>query len=178
MTASNEIRPFHLDIPQATHGWPSSPIEFLKVIGPLTDPRAHGGDPADAFHLVIPSLPGYGLSPLSDASWGDLFRVAQAWAELMSRLGYDRYAAQGTDAGSGVSMLLPMVAPEHVIGVHINGPGPYPLGGPVDLDGLSGADLARAERFNARGRSRSRRRRTRARRWASRCSPPTSASAR
>lgn len=131
-----------------THGWPSSPIEFLKVIGPLTDPRAHGGDPADAFHLVIPSLPGYGLSPLSDAFWGNLFRVAQAWAELMSRLGYDRYAAQGTDVGSGVAMLLPMVAPDHVTGVHVNGPGPYPLGGPVDLDGLSGADLDRAERFN------------------------------
>jgi hypothetical protein len=84
-----------------THGWPSSPVEFLKVIGPLADPRAHGGDPSDAFHLVIPSLPGYGFStPVRETGWGNLFRVAQAWAELMSRLGYERYAVQGTDVGA------------------------------------------------------------------------------
>ena len=86
-----------------THGWPSSPVEFLQVIGPLTDPRAHGGDPADAFHVVIPSLPGYGFStPVRQPGWGNLFRVAQAWAQLMARLGYDRYGVQGTDVGSGV----------------------------------------------------------------------------
>ena len=85
-----------------THGWPSSPVEFLKVIGPLTDPRTHGGNPSDAFHVVIPSLPGYGFStPVLEVGWGNLFRVAQAWGELMSRLGYERYAVQGTDAGSG-----------------------------------------------------------------------------
>ena len=96
-----------------THGWPSSPVEFLKVIGPLTDPRAHGGDPADAFHMVIPSLPGYGFStPVQATGWGNLFRVAQARVELMSRLGYGRYAVQGTDVGSGVAGLLAMVAAE------------------------------------------------------------------
>ena len=74
-----------------THGWPSSPVEFLKVIGPLTDPRTHGGNPSDAFHVVIPSLPGYGFStPVREVGWGNLFRVAQAWMELMSRLGYER----------------------------------------------------------------------------------------
>ena len=93
-----------------THGWPSSPVEFLKVIGPLTDPRAHGGDPADAFDLVIPSLPGYGFSmPVQSTGWGNLFRVAQAWAELMQRLGYQRYAVQGTDVGTGVAGMLAMV---------------------------------------------------------------------
>src|ERR1017187_2568369 len=89
-----------------THGWPSSPVEFMRVIGPLTDPRSHGGDPADAFHVVIPSLPGYGFStPVRQPGWGNLFRVAQAWARLMARLGYGRYAAQGTDVGSGVAGL-------------------------------------------------------------------------
>src|SRR3712207_1581634 len=86
-----------------THGWPSSPVEFMKVIGPLADPLVLGADPTDAFHLVIPSLPGYGFStPVRETGWGNLFRVAQAWAELMSRLGYERYAVQGTDVGSGV----------------------------------------------------------------------------
>ncbi len=78
-----------------THGWPSSFVEFLDVIGPLTDPRAHGGDPADAFHVVIPSIPGYAFSgPTRQPGW-DVPRVARAWAELMRRLGYDRYVAQG-----------------------------------------------------------------------------------
>ena len=95
-----------------THGWPSSFVEFTDVIGPLTDPAAHGGDPADAFHLVIPTLPGFGFStPLAGAGWGNLFRVAGAWAELMRRLGYDRYVAHGGDVGSGVAGMLPMVAP-------------------------------------------------------------------
>jgi epoxide hydrolase len=98
-----------------THGWPSSPVEFLDLIGPLTDPRAHAGDPADAFHVVVPSLPGYGFStPVSEPGWGNLFRVAQAWAELMSRLGYERFAVHETDVGSGVAGLLPMVAPGRI----------------------------------------------------------------
>lgn len=81
-----------------THGWPSSPVEFLQVIGPLTDPAAHGEDAADPFHLVIPSLPGYGFSrPVTEPGWGNLFPVAQAWAELLSRLGHERYAVHGTD---------------------------------------------------------------------------------
>ena len=80
-----------------THGWPGSIVEFLDVIGPLTDPRAHGGSAADAFHLVIPSIPGYGFSgPTREAGWTTA-RVAKAWAELMHRLGYERYGAQGGD---------------------------------------------------------------------------------
>jgi pimeloyl-ACP methyl ester carboxylesterase len=133
-----------------THGWPSSPVEFLKVIGLLTDPRAHGGDPSDAFHVVIPSLPGYGFStPVRETGWGNLFRVAYAWAELMSRLGYERYAVQGTDVGAGVAGMLAMVDPERVIGMHLTGTAAaMPFGPSVDLDGLSEADKARGERFN------------------------------
>jgi pimeloyl-ACP methyl ester carboxylesterase len=134
-----------------THGWPSSPVEYLRVIGPLTDPRSHGGDPADAFHVVIPSLPGYGFStPVREPGWGNLFRVAQAWAQLMARLGYDHYAVQGTDVGSGVSGILAVTDASHVTGVHLTGTGAaMPFGPPIALDGLSGSDLARAERFNA-----------------------------
>ena len=134
-----------------THGWPSSPVEFLRVIGPLTDPRAYGGDPADAFHVVIPSLPGYGFStPVRQPGWGNLFRIAQAWARLVACLGYQRYAVQGTDVGSGVSGILAMIDAGHVAGVHLTGTGAgMPFGPPVPLDGLSAADRARAERFNA-----------------------------
>ncbi|GIG90532.1 epoxide hydrolase family protein [Plantactinospora endophytica] len=132
-----------------THGWPSSFVEFEKVIGPLTDPRRHGGDPADAFHLVVPSLPGYGFStPLNEVGWGNLFRVASAFAELMGRLGYDRFAAHGGDVGAGVTGMMPMVAPGKVVGTHVNGPGPFPFGPPVDVAGLSEVDRMRAERFN------------------------------
>jgi pimeloyl-ACP methyl ester carboxylesterase len=134
-----------------THGWPSSPVEFLRLIGPLTDPRSAGGDPADAFHLVIPSLPGYGFStPVRQPGWGNLFRIAQAWAQLMGRLGYARYAVQGTDVGSGVSGILAMIDAGRVAGVHLTGTGAgMPFGPPVSLDGLSAADRARAQRFNA-----------------------------
>jgi pimeloyl-ACP methyl ester carboxylesterase len=122
-----------------THGWPSSPLEFLDVIDLLTD----------SFHLVIPSLPGYGLStPLADHSWGNLFRVAQAWAEIMSRLGYERFGVQGTDVGSGAAMCLAFAAPGRVVGVHLNGPNSYPLGDPIDAGKLEGKDRERAERFN------------------------------
>jgi epoxide hydrolase len=133
-----------------THGWPSSPVEFLKVIGLLTDPRAHDGDPNDAFHVVIPSLPGYGFStPVRETGWGNLFRVAQTWVELMSRLGYERYAVQGTDVGAGVAGMLAMIDPERVVGTHLTGTAAgMPFGPPVDLDGLSEADKARGERFN------------------------------
>lgn len=132
-----------------THGWPSSIVEFQKVIGPLADPRRHGGDPADAFHLVVPSLPGFGFStPSGEPGWGDLFRVASAFAQLMSRLGYDMYAAHGGDVGAGVTGMLPMVAPGKIVGTHINGPGPFPFGPPVDLTELSEADRHRGERFN------------------------------
>jgi len=102
------------------HGWPGSIVEFLDVIGPLTDPRAHGGDPADAFHLVIPSLPSFGFSgPVTEAGW-DSRRIATAFAELMRRLGYHRYGAQGGDFGAFIAPDLGRVAPEQVVGVHVN----------------------------------------------------------
>ncbi|HEY8558076.1 MAG TPA: epoxide hydrolase, partial [Actinomycetes bacterium] len=101
-----------------SHGYPSSVVEFLEVIGPLSDPRAHGGDPADAFHLVVPSLPGFGLStPVREPGW-DLARSSSALAELMGRLGYDRYGAHGGDIGAGVSGTLAATQPAHVVGVH------------------------------------------------------------
>lgn len=103
-----------------THGWPGSFVEFLKVIGPLSDPRAHGGNPADAFHLVIPSLPGYGFSTPVRATGWSTDRIAKAWAELMQRLGYTRYGAQGGDWGAFVTRALGEVDPQHVAGVHVN----------------------------------------------------------
>ncbi len=132
-----------------THGWPGSPVEFQQLIGRLTDPVAYGGDAADAFHVVVPSLPGYGFStPLGPAGF-NLFGVAQMWAELMSRLGYDRYAAHGTDAGSGVTGMLTMIDPAHVVGAHLAGvTAAAPFAGPVPVEGLSESDRARAETFN------------------------------
>ncbi|MBB4688794.1 epoxide hydrolase family protein [Amycolatopsis jiangsuensis] len=103
-----------------THGWPGSVLEFLDVLGPLTDPRAHGGDPADAFHVVAPSLPGYGWSDKpAEAGWG-VGRIARAWDRLMVSLGYERYGAQGGDWGSAVTGAIGEVAPERVAGVHVN----------------------------------------------------------
>ncbi|WP_158070226.1 alpha/beta fold hydrolase [Amycolatopsis regifaucium] len=103
-----------------SHGWPGSIAEFTKIIGPLTNPREHGGDPADAFHLVIPSLPGFGFSgPPPDAGWS-MHRMAHAFAELMARLGYDQYGAQGGDLGFGISHYLGVLDPDHVLGVHVN----------------------------------------------------------
>jgi pimeloyl-ACP methyl ester carboxylesterase len=103
-----------------THGWPGSVVEMLDVIGPLTDPEAHGGDAEDAFDLVIPSIPGYGFSSQpADAGW-DSGRIAAAWAELMSRLGYTRYVAQGGDQGAGVTDAMGRQAPEGLVGVHFN----------------------------------------------------------
>ncbi|MET7295792.1 epoxide hydrolase family protein [Streptomyces griseoloalbus] len=103
-----------------THGWPGSIVEFLDVVGPLTDPAAHGGDPADAFHVVVPSIPGFGLSgPAPDTGW-EAGRVADAWAELMRRLGYERFGAQGGDWGAAISRELGRAHPERVIGVHLN----------------------------------------------------------
>lgn len=103
-----------------THGWPGSVVEFLDVIAPLTDPAAHGGDPADAFHLVIPSIPGFGFStPLAGAGW-DAQRVAGAFVELMRRLGYERYGAQGGDFGAIISPAIGRADADHVVGVHVN----------------------------------------------------------
>jgi epoxide hydrolase len=102
-----------------THGWPGSVVEFLKVIGPLTDPVAHGGRPADAFHLVCPSLPGYGFSDRpARPGWG-IERIAGAWVALMGRLGYRRYGASGGDWGTSVSTLMAQRDPEHLVGIHL-----------------------------------------------------------
>ncbi|MET8908894.1 epoxide hydrolase family protein [Micromonospora sp. NPDC004551] len=126
-----------------THGWPGSIVEFLQIIGPLTDPARHGGDPADAFHVVAPSLPGFGFSnPLASPGW-NTNRVARAWAELMNRLGYQRYGAQGGDTGAIVSPELGRVDPAHVLGVHVNNLGTFPSGDPAELVGLTEADQAR-----------------------------------
>jgi pimeloyl-ACP methyl ester carboxylesterase len=103
-----------------THGWPGSVIELLETVGPLTDPTAHGGSAEDAFHLVLPSVPGYGFSAEpAEVGW-DLFRTARAWAELMRRLGYTSYVAQGGDVGAGVTDAMSRQAPEGLIGVHTN----------------------------------------------------------
>ena len=103
-----------------THGWPGSVVEMLDSVGPLTDPTAHGGTAADAFHLVLPSLPGYGFSAEpAEVGW-DLVRTAQAWVELMDRLGYDRYVAQGGDVGAGVTDALGRLGPQGLVGIHTN----------------------------------------------------------
>jgi pimeloyl-ACP methyl ester carboxylesterase len=103
-----------------THGWPGSVIELIEVVGPLTDPTAHGGRAEDAFHLVLPSLPGYGFSgEPTEVGW-DLGRTAQAWAELMGRLGYSRYVAQGGDLGAIVTDVMGRQAPEGLLGIHMN----------------------------------------------------------
>src|SRR5947207_11997189 len=103
-----------------THGWPGSVIELLDSVGPLTDPTAHGGSGADAFHLVLPSLPGYGFSGEPVELGWDLGRTARAWAELMRRLGYTHYVAQGGDVGAGVTDALGRRAPEGLVGIHTN----------------------------------------------------------
>jgi pimeloyl-ACP methyl ester carboxylesterase len=103
-----------------THGWPGSVVELLDSIGPLTDPTAHGGRAEDAFDLVLPSLPGYGFSGQPTELGWDVGRVAKAWAELMSRLGYSRYVAQGGDVGAGVTDVMGRLAPEGLLGIHIN----------------------------------------------------------
>jgi pimeloyl-ACP methyl ester carboxylesterase len=103
-----------------THGWPGSVIEMLDAIGPLTDPTSHGGSAEDAFHLVVPSLPGYGFSGEPGEIGWDLGRTARAWAELMRLLGYTRYVAQGGDVGAGVTDAMGRQAPEGLIGIHTN----------------------------------------------------------
>jgi pimeloyl-ACP methyl ester carboxylesterase len=123
-----------------THGWPGSVVEFLKVIGPLTDPTAHGGEAADAFHLVIPSLPGYGFSDKpTRPGWG-VERIAGVWARLMARLGYQRYGAQGGDWGTSVSTSIAQQDPEHVAGIHLNPPLAPP--DPATFDDLTEAERA------------------------------------
>ncbi|HEX8855194.1 MAG TPA: epoxide hydrolase [Thermoleophilaceae bacterium] len=126
-----------------THGWPGSIVEFLKVIGPLTHPSAHGADAADAFHVVCPSLPGYGFSdkPASQG-WG-IERIARAWTVLMSRLGYGRYGAQGSDWGTSISASIAQQDPEHVVGIHLTPPLAPP--DPATFDDLSDRERAALE---------------------------------
>jgi epoxide hydrolase len=126
-----------------THGWPGSIVEFQDLIDPLTDPAAHGGEPADAVHLVIPSLPGHGFSgPVPETGW-DIPRISRAWRELMSRLGYDSYAVAGGDWGSMVSLELARLAPENVSGAHVSSVLTAPSGEPGEVERLSPTDAAR-----------------------------------
>jgi pimeloyl-ACP methyl ester carboxylesterase len=128
-----------------THGWPGSVVEYLDVIGPLTDPRAHGLDAALAFDLVIPSIPGFGLSgPTRSRGW-NVQRVARAWAELMRRLGYERYGAVGNDGGSMISPEVARVDAEHVAGVHVTQIFSFPSGDPAEFEGMTEAELAAME---------------------------------
>ncbi len=110
-----------------THGWPGSVVEFLDVVEPLRDPRRHGGDPADAFHVVCPTLPGYGFSDKPTVAGWNVEAVADAWARLMSALGYERFGAQGGDWGSAVTRAIGLAHPDRCLGIHLNmvtaGPG-------------------------------------------------------
>jgi pimeloyl-ACP methyl ester carboxylesterase len=109
-----------------THGWPGSILEFMKVMGPLTDPTAHGGVAEDAFHLVVPSIPGFGFSGKpSQVGWGS-DRIGRAWAVLMQRLGYDRYVSQGGDCGSVISHRMALQNVPGLVGIHVNMPGTVP----------------------------------------------------
>lgn len=135
-----------------THSWPNSIVEFLDVVGPLVDPRAHGRADAQAFHLVVPSLPGFGFSPFPEPAdprpWS-IERVARTWAVLMDRLGYDRYAAHGNDAGALVSPALALAAPDHLIAVHITAGLGLPFGDPTALAELTDQERAQFEELAA-----------------------------
>lgn len=140
----------HIRSPQAEatpllmiHGWPGTPADFLDLIGPLTDPAAHGDPNAPAFHLVIPTLPGHGFSgPLTELGWHD-GKVAAALAELMARLGYDHYGVQGGDHGAFIAPRLAREHTEHVLGVHVNALVTFPTGDPADMAALTDAEKQR-----------------------------------
>ena len=114
-----------------THGWPGSVIEFMKVIGPLTDPVAHGGKAEDAFHVIAPSLPGFGFSDKPKETGWDVARIASAWTTLMGRLGYDRWVAQGGDWGAAITTAIGLAKPAGCVAIHVNMPLVYP--GPDDM---------------------------------------------
>jgi epoxide hydrolase len=135
------------------HSWPGSIVEFMRLIGPLTDPRSHGSDAADAFHVVVPSIPGFGFStPVRETGWSS-GRIARAFAELMQRLGYERYGAHGGDIGAGVAGGLSPIDPERVVGVHVTSDPPTAVsfamftGDPAAVAGLSEAEKERVERM-------------------------------
>ena len=134
------------------HGYPSSVVEFLQVIGPLTDPRSHGADPADAFHVVVPSIPGFGPStPVVEPGWG-MGRTADAFAELMRRLGYERYGLHGGDIGAGIAGQLAARAADHAVGVHVASD-PGAVAATIEYlplpDDLTPAEKARLEQLRA-----------------------------
>src|SRR5215472_990531 len=137
-----------------THGWPGSVVEFMKIIGPLVDPGAHGGDAAAAFHVVAPSIPGFGFSgPTTERGW-DVNRIAAAFARLMQRLGYERYGAQGGDWGSAISRQIGLSDSEHVIGVHLNTLSTPPSGDPEEMKLLTEREkgyIDAANRFRQQG---------------------------
>jgi len=124
-----------------THGWPNMFTEYLGLVDQLTDPGAHGGDPGQAFHVVIPSIPGFGFSgPTRERGW-NAARTAAAWAELMSRLGYERYGVHGNDAGAIVGPILGELDRDHVTGVHVNQIFSFPKGEPGEFEGLTEAEM-------------------------------------
>ena len=137
-----------------THGWPGSVVELIKVIEPLADPRRFGGDPAVAFDVVAPSIPGYGFSgPTTEAGW-DVKRIASAFAELMRRLGYSRYGTQGGDWGSAITRQIGLIDSEHVIGSHFNTLAATPSGDPEEMKSLTERErsfLERGARFQQQG---------------------------
>ncbi|MDQ8706875.1 epoxide hydrolase [Streptomyces sp. LHD-70] len=120
-----------------THGWPNTFVEYLDLVGPLTDPEAHGGAASDAFHVVIPSLPGFGFSGHTRAKGWNAARTADTWAELMGRLGYGRFGAHGNDAGAIVSPELGRRHADRITGVHVNQIFSFPSGDPAELTGLA-----------------------------------------
>jgi epoxide hydrolase len=133
-----------------THGWPGSIVEFHKVIEPLADPVAYGGDAADAFHVVCPALPGYGFSGKPERTGWDVHHVAAVWDQLMARLGYERYAAQGGDWGSQVTTALGMNHADHLIGIHLNMVIAFP--DPADMANLTEREQAAMESVDYYGR--------------------------
>ncbi|MFC4910654.1 epoxide hydrolase family protein [Actinomadura gamaensis] len=122
------------------HGWPGGVTDFLDVIGPLTDPRAHGGAPADAFHVVVPSLPGYGFSTPLAGPGMNAARMADVLLEVMARLGYERFGVQGYDLGAWVAPKIGRAAPERVLGVHVNALLTFPTGADGEFDDLTEAE--------------------------------------
>jgi pimeloyl-ACP methyl ester carboxylesterase len=134
-----------------THGWPGSVVEFAKVIGPLTDPAAHGGVASDAFHVVCPSLPGYGFSDKPARQGWNVDRIARCWSELMKRLGYRRYSAQGHDWGTSISTSLAQQYPDEVVGIHLVPPLAAP--DPATFDALTDAERRALEDLRRAGES-------------------------
>ncbi|WP_436536100.1 epoxide hydrolase family protein [Actinoplanes sp. HUAS TT8] len=129
------------------HGWPGGVVDFLDVIGPLSDPRSHGGDPADAFHLVIPSLPGFGFSTPLAGPGMNAPRIAGILAQLMDRLGYDRYGVHGYDMGAWIAPHVGRLDPDRVIGVHLTAMVTLPVGAPGEMDHLSEVEQQRWQRM-------------------------------